>query len=277
MAKSILLIGSGKLGSSLANNLTQQGFETISTTTTQEKLSKNKNTYPATIYLDTNHFDHHALVNTLDEYHFELMIITIPPNRKLNNYFETLNKLHQLVLSLNIKKLLFVSSTSVWGDNLGRVHETTAMTPKTQSAKDMVKFEQLILNEPSYQASSIKLAGLIGGTRNPGNFLANKQQLSMAKAPVNLVTQHDVVGIIIQIIKQDAWQKSLIACASQHPTRDEFYVKAANKLSLIPPTFDYTHEDLGQRNKIVDGSLTVSLLNYQYQDDNLIDWLDYSS
>jgi len=277
MIKNILIIGSGKLGLSLAQSLSHQGFETTATTTTHEKVSKDNNINPAIIYLNTNTSDHNALVNTLHKYHFNLMIITIPPNRQLNNYDETLNKLHQLAISLEIKKVLFISSTSVWGENSGEVDENTPMIPITQSAKSMVRFEQTILNEPSFEASTIKLAGLIGETRNPGRFLAGKENLTMAKAPVNLVTQRDVIGIIIEIVKQNAWQKSFIACAPSHPTRDVFYVSAANKLNLVAPTFDYTNENLGQRNKIIDGSSTAAQLNYQYQDDNLIDWLHYSS
>lgn len=277
MTKNILIIGSGKLGLSLANTLAEQNFQITATTTTTEKVSPDENINPSITHLDTNESDQKIFMNKFNEYHFDVMVITIPPTRKLNNYLTTLKKLHQLALSLTIKKVLFVSSTSVWGENLGAVNENTAMTPKTQSAKDMVSFEQLILNEPNYQASAIKLAGLIGGTRNPGRFLADKKDLTMAKASVNLVTQRDVIGIINEIIKQDAWQEQFIACAPHHPTRDTFYVAAANKLNLTPPTFEYVSGNLGQMNKVIDASSTAKLLNYQYQDDNLIDWLDYSS
>lgn len=280
MSKHILIIGSGKLGLPLATNLAEQGFQVTATTTTNNKVSSDSFANPKIVYWngqpteETINQAQHAPKFSFSSNHFDVMIITIPPKRQHNNYLNQLMALHHFAISLNIKKLLFISSTSVWGENSAIVNEETTMKPVSDSAKAMVEFETFINNESSYQSSALKLAGLIGGTRLPGRFLANKQDLAMAKASVNLVTQRDVIGIINAIIKQDIWQPSFIACAPTHPQRDEFYTLAANKLNLIPPTFSYIDNDTAKNSKVIDASLTAKQLNYQYQDDNLIDWLD---
>jgi len=272
MIKNILIIGSGWLGLPLALNLAQQGFQVTATTTTKEKVSTSNHENLSVVFYDTKD----SSVENLKGLAVDLMIITIPPLRSTPNYLERLISLHQLALSLNTTHLLFISSTSVWGECLGQVQETTSMSPSTDSAKDMVAFEKLIFNEPNYQASALKLAGLIGGTRHPGRFLAGKNNMRLAMAATNMVTQRDVIGIINAVIETDSWQQSLIACAPSHPTRDRFYTSAAHKLSLVPPTFSHDDNDSAIAQKIIDGSLTAKQLNYRYQDDDLMAWLNDS-
>lgn len=276
MINNIMIIGSGWLGLPLATHLSLQGFKVTATTTTKDKVSNvdNKgNKHLSVVYYDTNN----TSINNFKSLQVDLMIITIPPQRSHPDYFKRLTSLHQLALSMNATHLLFISSTSVWGECKDTVNENTLMTPSTDSAKAMVKFEALILNTPHYQASALKLAGLIGGSRHPGRFLAGKQNIKMAKAAVNMVTQRDVIGIISALIKTNTWQQSLIACAPSHPTRDEFYISAANKLSLAPPTFTHDDNDIAVHQKVIDGSLTAQQLNYHYQDDHLMEWLSHSS
>jgi len=272
MINNILIIGSGWLGLPLASHLAQQGFKVTATTTTKEKVSHSSHDNLSVVFFDTNE----SSAKSLETIEVDLMIITIPPQRSNPNYLERLNSLHQLALSLNTTHLLFISSTSVWGECLGQVNEATAMAPNTDSAKAMVQFETLILNEPNYQASALKLAGLIGGTRHPGRFLAGKNNMSLAMAATNMVTQRDVIGIINAVINKEAWQQSLIACAPSHPTRKTFYVSAANKLNLVPPTFSHDDNEIAIEQKSIDGSFTAKQLSYHYQDDDLIAWLNHS-
>lgn len=276
MINNIMIIGSGWLGLPLATHLSLQGFNVTATTTTKHKVSNVEsqgNKHLSVVYYDTNH----TSANNFKSLQVDLMIITIPPQRSHPDYFQRLTSLHRLALSMNTTHLLFISSTSVWGECKDKVNENTLMAPSTDSAKAMVKFEALILNTPHYQASALKLAGLIGASRHPGRFLAGKQNIKMAKAAVNIVTQRDVIGIISALIKTNAWQQSFIACAPSHPTRDEFYIHAANKLSLTPPTFSNDDDDIAIQQKIIDGSLTAQQLNYHYQDNHLMEWLNHSS
>lgn len=272
MINNILIIGSGWLGLPLATHLSLQGFKVTATTTTKNKVSDTNNENLSVVYYDTDY----SSASDIENLSVDLMIITIPPQQHNPDYLKRLTALHQLALSINTAHLLFISSTSVWGGSQDTVNENTLMTPQTHSAKAMVEFEALILKTPHYQATALKLAGLIGPTRHPGRFLAGKKEMKLAKAAVNMVTQRDAIGIISALIREDVWQQSLIACASSHPARDEFYISAANKLNLPPPTFSNDDNDMAIHQKTIDGSLTAQRLNYHYQDHHLMEWLNHS-
>ena len=141
------------------------------------------------------------------------------------------------------------------------------MQPSSDSAKDMVAFEQMLLASGAINASVLKFAGLVGGERHPGRFLAGKTQLSNANAPTNMIHRDDCIGIISRIISGNHWQQSFIGCAPSHPTRQAFYSAAAKQLGLIEPQFT---EFSGDDAKIIEGSTSAAQLNYQYQHPDLL-------
>ena len=263
MTQNILIIGSGWLGLPLAKSLINQGHQVTATTTTIEKVS---NKILPIIYFST---DSDANLTSIDD-DFDVMIITIAPQRKSpEEYLPQLQMLHELAIRRKISKVLFTSSTSVWGNIDGIITEKTTMKPVSESAKAMVSFEAMALKTSEYKATIIKLAGLISGERHPGRFLAGKTAVDNPKAPVNLIAKEDVIGLISHIINQQQWQQSFIACAPSHPSRDEFYTKAAQQLKLTPPLFSNNN----QPSKQIDGQATARHLNYQYEFPDLLAWL----
>lgn len=265
MTHNILIIGSGWLGLPLAKSLIQQGHKVTATTTNCEKIGSSE--VPMQL-LNTD--DNESLASIGDD--FDVMIITIPPNRKApENYLPQLGTLQQLAITKGITKVLFTSSTSVWGNYEGIVDENTPRQPVTQSAQAMVKFETALQQEQAFKATTIHLAGLIGNDRNPGRFLAGKTDIPNPNAPVNLVAKEDVIGIISQIINQACWQQSFIACAPTHPTRQEFYTAAAQTLGLTPPQFS----DQEQAAKTINGQQSADRLQYRYQYPDLLTWLTH--
>lgn len=268
MIKNILVIGSGWLGLSLAKELKKQGFTVKSTTTTPTKEIIGSGNMPTIVHFDSHNADYKKLASDA----FDLIIITIPPKRTDNDYLLQLMTLHELTLTLGIKNLIFISSTSVWGECTGKVVEQTPMTPITDSAKAMVAFEEFINTQTNYQATTIKLAGLVGGTRHPGRFLAGKKNVGSPYAPVNMVVRDDVIGIVLAVITQNQWQQSFIACAPSHPTREAFYTTAAKRLGLEPATFAHVQPEI--TGKLIDASSTKKQLNYQYQYNDLMQWLE---
>jgi len=263
VTQNILIIGSGWLGLPLAKSLINQGHQVTATTTSREKIS---NKILPIIHLNTD--DDASLASINDS--FDVMIITIAPQRKNpEHYLEQLQTLHQLAIRKKFRKVLFTSSTSVWGNNEGIVNEMTTMMPVSESAKAMVSFEAMARDASEYKATIIKLAGLISGERHPGRFLAGKTAVDNPQAPVNLVAKEDVIGLISQIINQQQWQQSFIACAPSHPSRYEFYTQAAQQLNLTPPAFSSNN----QPSKHIDGQATARHLNYQYKFPDLLTWL----
>ena len=74
--------------------------------------------------------------------------------------------------------IVFVSSTSVYGDVTGEVNEVTEPQPSTLSAKQLLESEQLIKNTTE-NYTIIRFAGLIGNGRHLLIILKEKLNYQM--------------------------------------------------------------------------------------------------
>jgi hypothetical protein len=72
------------------------------------------------------------------------------------------------------------------------------------------------------------------------------------------------------ILDRQVFGYTFNACSPSHPTRTEFYTKAATLLGLEIPEFI----DEKKNWKIVSSIYTDSVLNYKYEVDDLMVWLD---
>ena len=103
-----------------------------------------------------------------------------------------------------IKKVLFVSSTSVYRDvfPIEEITEETPTNPETESGKQLVEVEQLLLNNPYFQTIVLRFGGLIGEDRHPIKYLAGKENVENPDGPINFIHQEDCIGIILEILEQ---------------------------------------------------------------------------
>ena len=235
----ISIIGCGWLGLPLAESLVQQGFEVKGSTTTPGKLSmlKSKNITPFLIKLGEN--DHEVQLSAFLQ--SNLLIVNIPPGRRNPDveleHFAQMQGLIEKAKNSPIKKVIFCSSTSVYGKLNKTVTEADMPQPETASGRVLKRIEQLWLNEKGWQTTVLRLAGLAGYERQPGRFLAGKKGLKDADAPVNLVHRDDVIRVINVIIHQNAWGQQFNVCADEHPSREKFYTHTASQMQLPPPEF----------------------------------------
>ncbi|PKF58299.1 hypothetical protein CW748_03830 [Alteromonadales bacterium alter-6D02] len=272
MNKNIIVIGSGWLGSPLSKALAQSGHKVTATTTSTDKLAPLNEQGFDLILLNSQKLIQQDQA-MWPQINADLMIITIPPQRGQTDYFEQLKVLAQLALNNKVRQLLFISSSSVWANCHGMITEQTTANPMTATGQAMVNFSQW-LHQSALDATTLHLTGLINEQRHPGHFLAGKSALSQANAAVNLIHQQDCIGLIERIIDKQYWGHQAIGCAPSHPSRREFYIKAAQRLGLEPPTFN----DAGivqQENdtKIINAQATATALDYHYQISDLIKWL----
>ena len=79
-------------------------------------------------------------------------------------------------------------------------------------------------------------------------------------APINLIHQHDCIGIITAIIEQNFWGEKINASTPFHPTRKEYYTSKAKELGLELPQFEES-DDSG---KVIDSSKLVAKLGYGF-------------
>ena len=258
MKEQLIIIGSGWLGRPLAEHLARLNYYVSATTTSLNNL-KTPLVGASLVLLNTEH-KQQALAQ-LRRIAPTTMIIAIPPSRTNNDYFKTLTVLSDLAIEGNIKRVLFISSSSVWGSSTGIITEKSPTSPTSDSATAMDKFEHYLHNQENFDACTLRLTGLFNQQRNPGRFLAGRENVANPNAPVNMIHQQDCIGLISAILQQQQWQPVYIGCAPSHPTRHVFYTASALALGLIAPKFIPSG---GENAKCIDSSATARQLGYHY-------------
>ena len=80
--------------------------------------------------------------------------------------------------------------------------------------------------------------------RHPVKFLAGKCNLKQGNSPVNLVHLEDCIQAITALLMNPDGLRTYHLCAPIHPTRAEYYTKAAVFYDLSIPQFDCSDSDL---------------------------------
>ena len=266
----ISILGCGWLGFPLAQKLIETGFEVKGSTTSESKLEvlQSHKIEPFLIELTED-----KITGNLSEFlnESEILIIDIPPG--LRKTTETsvgkifVNKIKTLlpfIENSTIEKMVFISSTSVYGDTISipTVTEESELHPDTESGKQLVEVENLFRNNTNFKTTIIRFGGLIGEDRNAIKMLTGKTNVANPEAPINLIHQEDCIGIIGEILKQNCWQETFNAVAPFHPTRKEYYTKKAIALNLPKPEFSENETSIG---KIVSNEKLEKVLGYFFK------------
>ena len=262
MKQTISILGCGWLGLPLAERLVKEGFRVKGSTTTLNKIFtlSQKNIEPYLVILNPD-------LRTDDFQDFlksEILIVNIPPKRGeyvIELFTSQMKYLLKEVSKSSVKKILFVSSTSVYDETNSEITELTELAPSKDSGKALVITENILKQHKKFDTTIIRFGGLIGPERHPGRFLGGRKRLDGGNAPVNLVHLEDCIEIILEIIDKNVWNETFNACADEHPTRKTLYTKAAQKLNIEPPEF--TDEDTNY--KIVVSKKIKEKLNYSFK------------
>jgi nucleoside-diphosphate-sugar epimerase len=254
----VSILGCGWLGLPLAEALVNSGKSVNGSTTSPAKLEMlaQKGINPYLIDLQPELVDEAILAEFLEA---DCLVLNIPPRLRSDNgsaYLQQLNLLLKALLDAPVKKVLFVSSTSVYND-LNRVvtEEDTALTMETDPGYTLLQAENLFREREEWLTTIVRFAGLVGEDRSPGRFMAGKTGVANGDAPVNLIHRDDCIVILNRIIEQEKWGEVYNACSDEHPMRKEFYPAAALALGLEPPTFqemDKTYFKLIGNHKLKD-------------------------
>jgi nucleoside-diphosphate-sugar epimerase len=191
----------------------------------------------------------------------ELIILNIPSGRKSiqADFFTThMVELLEAIATEGDAQLIFISTTSVYGDKNGNITEQSPLSPTTDSGKAHVKIEQFIGEKFGARACVLRLAGLVGKDRHPAKYLAGRTGIPNGKHPVNLIHQFDVINAIQQIINLHVWGETLHLCSTEHPSREEYYSWAVEKLGLQSPEF--LPSESGSTGKLIDANWTLQKL-----------------
>lgn len=264
----ISILGCGWLGLPLAKALLENGFSVKGSTTSNEKISilKNSGIQPHLITLSEN-----ETIGSLNDFleTSKILIIDVPPKLRgssTENFVSKIKNVIPFIEKSSVENVLFISSTSVYGEDNLVVTEETELNPDTESGKQLVQAEQLLQSNPNFRTTILRFGGLIGEDRHPINFLAGKTNLDNPNAPINLIHQDDCVGIIQKIIELNSWNETFNAVTPFHPSRKEYYTQKAVDLNLELPEFNVENSSFG---KTISSSKIETILEYVFVKPNL--------
>jgi len=267
----ISILGCGWLGLPLAKALIAKGNSVNGSTTSQDKLSilKDARINPFLVTVESESVSENITVFLAES---EILIIDIPPKLRTVDpssekkvFVEKIKNLIPFIEKSTIQKVLFVSSTSVYGDDNGLVTEKTIPNPDTESGKQLLLAEKLLQKNQNFETTILRFGGLIGEDRHPVKFLAGKENIENPDAPVNLIHQNDCIGIIEAIINQSNWNEVFNAVAPFHPIREEYYTQKAAQMNLPLPNFSSEKSNI---KKAISSKKIENSLNYQFKLEN---------
>ncbi|MBT8184954.1 MAG: SDR family oxidoreductase [Eudoraea sp.] len=240
MNRAIGVMGCGWLGLPLAKALLNKNHRVYGSTTSEAKLQilKHEGIVPFKIVLGEKNIQG-AISAFLAP--LEVLIINVPPKLRgkgqKENYVRKMKLLKEAILKSGIKKMVFVSSTSVYGNVEGEVTEKTATEPVTESGKQLLASEELFRNSEIFQTAILRFGGLIGPERHPITFLAGRDGLDNGDEYINLIHLNDCIQMIQFIIDNDSWNETYNGVFPEHPIKRIFYTSAALKRGLPPPKY----------------------------------------
>jgi len=209
------VIGCGWLGLPLVRKLREKGHRVISTTTTPEKgeilFDITKDPIPNEINLCST------------------LIYTIAPLglKEVENFFNQINK---------ETKIIFISSTSVYGKNQGRVSEESNFEPNSKNAL-VLRAAESFLKKNFTKLSIIRPGGLYGEKRHPIYFLTGKKGITTGDEYLHLVSRDDCLNALSKIIEDNLFGEDFNLVSDLRILKRDYYTQMAKKLNLAAPEF----------------------------------------
>ena len=259
----ISILGCGWLGLPLAKSLLQNGFSIKGSTTSLEKISllESEGITPFLVRLEEQQISASVIDFLADS---QILIINIPPKLRggsTENFVAKITTLLPFIENSTVEKVLFVSSTSVYGEDNEFVSEVTVLNPDTEGGRQLAIVENVLQKNNRFQTTILRFGGLISDERNPVRFLSGRENIENPDAPINLIHQDDCIGIIEKIIALNSWDETYNAVAPFHPTRQEYYTQKATELNLALPKFAALNTIVG---KTILNNKLIEVLEYSF-------------
>lgn len=244
----ISILGSGWLGLPLAKYLLNNGQKISVSTRSKVKAEQ----------LHASHIEAHVIDiellsdNIYDFLQADLLIINIT-SKSLRAYQDLLSAIEKST----IKKVLFISSTSVYSNQQGLCKESVPLKEET----NLRRIERLFSESSHFSCTILRFAGLIGPKRHPGRFFIAGKSIKDANAKVNLIHKDDCIGLIEAILVKQAWGEIFNGCADNHPRKGDYYTAMAKSLGYPEPICSVTENSV---NKTVCNEKVKKQLNYEF-------------
>ncbi|MCK4267349.1 MAG: SDR family NAD(P)-dependent oxidoreductase [Actinomycetia bacterium] len=246
------ILGCGWLGLPLAKRLIELGYAVKGSTTSKQGLD-----LLARSGVEPYQIDIGLLTDNVSRFLESPTLIIDIPTSNLSNF----QKLLSHIDSSAVKKVLFVSSTSVYRE-VNRVITEEDGLESPDSPWTIV--EMLFRASPAFQTTIVRFGGLFGFNRNPARFHPPGKSIPAPESRVNMIHRDDCVAIIERILERDIWGETFNCCSDNHPTKREFYTKAAKDAKLKTPIFD---EEDRSGYKIISNANVKRCLGFEFAHD----------
>ena len=246
--ETISILGCGWLGFTLAKDFKKNYKVNVSIRTKEkEEIMINEGFTP---YLLNEEFTKNLdlLLDTT------YLFINFPPS-KFKDYIGFLEKIYTNPKIKKAKKIIFISSTSIYPKGEGVFNENSKLynssSPLVYEAEKYIKDKTDVI---------LRASGLMGYNRIAGKYFAGKQ-LDSEDLKVNYVHKDDVIEATKFVIKNNI-NGVFNLCSKEHPTRKEIYLHNALKYNFKEPIFKNKKV---YKNRIIDGSLIENFgFRYKY-------------
>ncbi|MEM6725188.1 MAG: SDR family oxidoreductase [Bacteroidota bacterium] len=268
--KRIAILGCGWLGFPLAKTLVEKGWTIHGSTRSAEKLERLKASKIKAFQIN---FDAPDIASRLPHFlQVDQVFVNVPPGRRRPNVLDWYPEIARKILRASnpeqVERIIWVSSTGVYGNLEGKVDESMTPEPQTNNQKALLAAEQAIQQATAFNHLILRPAGLVGGQRHPGRWLAGKTGLNNGTDVVNLIHQADLIQICIALIEGEVNNTVFNICADEHPKKSAYYPTMAQKMGLEPPQYDLPEGDTETATftgKWIDNAKIKAALNYQFQ------------
>lgn len=262
-AQKIGVVGAGWLGLPLGAALSRSGHTVYGSTTRKERfpLLRQEGLVPFLLELAEQPAGDVETLAGLD-----VLIVNVPPStaRRYDglNHLQQLDRLTRAITKAGIKKVLYISTTSVYPDESREMREQdAAYVVSRHSGQVPLQFEDCFREASDFESTIIRFGGLFGPERHPGYFFKRRREVSHGGAPVNMIAQQDCIGIIQKVIETQTWGETFNACAPEHPSKRTFYTTASQQVGTELPIF----LDEATSGKWINSDKLRDLLKYEFR------------
>lgn len=267
---SVAIIGCGWLGQALATHLLAKNYQVVGTSQSSDTLNKisvlGATAEQLVLPLAENDDKPYQCFNC------DFLVIAIPPQLRYGNtgYAERISQIVERAKKGKVKQLILINSTAIYGGLSGDVNEDAVLDLSQPKVKVLQQAEAFVLDS-DLQAVSLRVAGLVGPNRLPGNFFKQGRQLKEPCAYVNLIHQIDIVAIIANVIAAEKVEGIYNVSSDMKMSKQAFYQQAA--LSLGNPQPQFKIDTSNSTGKFIVSKKVREVLSYQFKYDNLLTWL----
>jgi putative transcription antitermination factor YqgF len=163
-------------------------------------------------------------------------------------------------------RIVFASSTGVWGDEQGgMVTEATPATPSREAGRVLLEAEQALGAHPAGPGTSLRFAGLYGPDRLPrlADLRAGRPIAADPDSWLNLIHVDDAAAVVVAVADMASPKLLYVVSDSRPVLRRDWYGRVAACAGAPMPTWDVAAPRSRGGDKRVDPAIMMADLGIQ--------------